>query len=230
MLKSIVFYERTLGGILLLSSIRTLLSRHFSQHITLYFVVTLCFSIGIASGVFSVKALNQIQKDQLIDFLVSSFKYALIDNQLNSNEIFWHSIINNLKMAFLFWLFAITIITFPFILILIGIKGFVLGFTVGFLIDNLGYKGILFTLVTILPQNIIFIPVLITLCIVSISYSAQIIKNRRVKRSIRNENFKYFLRYSLVTIFICIILVVGCLIEGYITPILLKGVSGYLLK
>lgn len=214
----------------MLSGLKTLLSKHLSQHLSLYFVVLLCFTIGIASGVFTVKALGGVQKDQLIDYLVSSFKATLINGQMDNNQIFWYSATNSLKTTLLIWAFSICIIAFPLVFLVIGIRGFVLGFTVGFLIENLGYKGILFSIVSILPQNIIIIPALITLCVISVRFSTTVIKNRRNKRYIKKENFRIFLKYTIVCVILFIALLVGSIIEGYVSPVFLKGISGFLLK
>lgn len=214
----------------MLSNTKALLSKHFSQHITLYFIVILCFSVGIACGAFSVKALSQIQKEQLVDYLVSTFKAILSGGQINYTQIFWYSILNSLKTILIIWIFSVLIITFPLVFFVIGIRGFILGFTVGFLVENLGYKGILFSTVSILPQNLIIIPLLIIFSVVSISYSILAIKNRKQRRYGKNEKFKLFLSYTVMSIILFALLSVGSLIEGYVSPSFLKGVSGYLMK
>lgn len=214
----------------MLANIKSIISMHFSRHVTLYFIVVLCFSIGIASGVFSVKALSQIQKEQLIDYLVTSFKATLGTGQTDNLQIFSHSLINNCKTIAAVWILAISIYGFPLIFLMSGVRGFALGFTIGFLIENIGYKGILFTVVSILPQNLIIIPVIICLCVVSIDYSMEVIKNRKANKYIKKEKFRNFVKYNLVLLFLFLIAVLGSLVEGYISPIFLKGILGYLLS
>lgn len=213
----------------MLSKIKAIVALHISKHITLYFMIILCFSIGIASGVFSVKALSQMQKEQLIDYLVSSFKATLVSGQINSSQIFVHSLLVNLKTLIIIWLLAVSVFGFPVIFLTAGARGFSLGFTIGFLIENIGYKGILFCIVSILPQNLVIIPVLLALCVVSISYSVDIIRNRKANKYVKKEKYKLFLKYNMVLILLFIIMMFGSLIEGYISPIFLKGILGYLL-
>ena len=40
-------------------------------------------------------------------------------------------------------------------------KGMVIGFTVGFLVNQMGWNGFLLSFVSVLPQNFIIIPVFI---------------------------------------------------------------------
>lgn len=213
----------------MLNRVKTLVVDHFSQHITLYFVIILCFSVGIASGVFSVKALSESQKAQLTDYLVSTFQSLFSRGQINNSQVLWESISYNFKTTIIIWIMAVSIIAFPLIFFIVGIRGFVLGFTIGFLIDNLGYKGILFSLVSILPHNIIILPSYIILSVVSINYSVSIIKSRKLNKYVKSEKTKKFFAYTFLTIVIYIILISGSLIEAYISPALFKGISNYLL-
>lgn len=212
----------------MLTNVKALISKHFSKHITLYFVIILCFSAGIASGVFSVKALSQIQKDQLVDYLVLSLKDTLIGGNLDNNQVFWYSVQNNFKTVLFVWIVAVSVIGFPLIFLAIGIRGFILGFTVGFLIQNVGYKGILFSIVSILPQNLIYIPILMVICVVSINYSVFLIRNKKVKY-VRNQKFRTFLKYSLLVLSISVLLLFGSLVEGYLSPVFLKGMIDYIM-
>ena len=214
----------------MLSNIKALLSKHFSQHITLYFIIILCFSIGIASGAFCVKALSETQKGQLVDYLVSTFKTLVEGGAINNTQIFWSSLVNSLKTVFVIWVLSLLMFTFPFILIVIGIRGFVLGFTIGFLVENLGYRGILFSVVSILPQNIIIIPMLIIFSAISISYSIESLKRRKLKRYGKNNNLKYFFGYSIESAVLLFLLMFGSLIEAYASPVFLKGIYRYLIN
>lgn len=211
----------------MLTNVKALISKHFSKHITLYFVIILCFSAGIASGVFSVKALSQIQKDQLVDYLVLSLKDTLIGGNLDNNQVFWYSVQNNFKTVLFVWIAAISVIGFPLIFFAIGIRGFILGFTVGFLIQNVGYKGILFSIISILPQNLIYIPILMVIGVVSINYSVFLIKNKKAKY-VKNQKFRTFLKYSLLVLSISVLLLFGSLVEGYLSPVFLKGMIDYI--
>lgn len=211
----------------MLANVRALLSKHFSQHVMLYFIIILSFCVGIATGVFSVKALNETQKGQLLDYLVSSLKAVTSKSGVNYSQILWDSIFSNLKTTLLIWGFSIAIFAFPLVFGVMGIRGFILGFTVGFLIENMGLKGALFAVVAILPQNLIIIPTLVILTALSVNYSLTAFKNRKSKYA-KKERTKLFLAYSVLSSILFLVIVLGSLIEAYLSPVLIKGVSGYI--
>lgn len=214
----------------MLSNIKKIVANHFTEHIMLYFFMLLCFSIGIATGVFSVKALSEIQKNKLIDYLLATVKSTLIEGQINNLDIFLNSIYFNMKTLIIIWILSISIFLFPIIFAVIGIRGFILGFTVGFLIENLGYRGILISTVSILPQSLLLVPGLLFLSVNSINYSTAIIKNKTSKKYLRNDNKIIAMKYTLGSLLIGIYLLFGSFIEGYISPLLLKGISQYIIN
>ena len=69
---------------------------------------------------------------------VSSAKIAT--NSLNTNGIFILTVICGLA-----------VIGLPLVVVMVAFRGALLGFTVGYLVQRLGWKGIVFSLVTIFP-------------------------------------------------------------------------------
>src|SRR5699024_12217023 len=66
---------------------------------------------------------------------------------------------SDLKYLILLFILGLTIIGLPAIWILIFSKGLVIGFSVGFIVNQLGWKGLLLAATSIAPQNLIIIPV-----------------------------------------------------------------------
>lgn len=65
----------------------------------------------------------------------------------------------------------------PIILLLLFLKGMVIGFTIGFFVQQMGWKGFLLSFVSVLPQNLIIIPIFIVVAVISVSFALQLIKN-----------------------------------------------------
>lgn len=199
---------------------------YLRANIGLYFLVVIFFASGVAAGAFSIKALDDTQKQSLISYMQSFFQ-ILLSGDVDGGAVFKQSLTNNIQTALAVWLLGITVIGIPLILVAIGIRGFIIGFTVGFLINGLGIKGLLFSLVVILPQNLIIIPCLICICVTAISYSKGAIKGRTAKKWTNS----YRRRLGPYTLSILIALIVsssGSLIESYITPVFMKLMSSYL--
>lgn len=199
---------------------------HLRSNAGLYFLVIVFFAAGVAGGAFTLKALDDSEKQSLIKYLQGFFQ-ILGSQKIDSGAVFAQSLKNNLQTAAVIWILGITIIGIPLTLIVIGIRGFIVGFTVGFLINSLGTKGLLFSVLVILPQNIIIIPCLIGIGVLSISFSLMIIRDKLAKRWTKNY-WQKLISYSLLTAILTGISVCGSLIEAYVTPEFIKLISSYL--
>jgi len=216
---------RALEGIHLIKSMNDFIKEHFLQNIVLYIIVTLSFTIGVSTGALTVNALNGTQNEELMNYLNDFFRMVSEQN-INNLEILKISVSNNIKQVIFLWIFSITVIGIPFILILIGIKGFVTGFTVGFLIKYFNAKGILFSIVGIFPQSLIMVPCYVLLGVMGINYSVSTLKNNKKSNRtgrLRKEDVKAkFLLYSTMVIIIFCILTLGSIVEAYISPVFIK--------
>lgn len=200
---------------------------HIKSNFGLYFLVFTFFAIGVGAGAFTVRALDEVQKQELIRYLQGFFQ-ILTSKNINSLAVLSQSIQNNIQTVIVIWILGITVIGIPITLLILGVRGFIIGFTVGFLVNGLGWKGLFFTVLAILPQNIIIIPCLMSIGVFSVSFSLMIIKNRMAKRW-TNNYWQKFLSYSIVVMALFIITILGSLIEAYIVPVFIKLLSSYLL-
>lgn len=199
--------------------------RHIKTNFLIYFIVILCLMIGISAGAITIKVLDEDQKRQLISFLDSFFK-ILNESEVSGLSILKVSIMNNLQTVLIVWLLGVLIIGIPIIMVVLILRGFIIGFTVGFLIDGLGIKGFLFALFAILPQNIFIIPCIVIVSVIAIKFAFTIVKCKFKK--IRYNYFKRLLTYSSTILIISLLIIIGSLIEAYITPIFLKLISSYI--
>lgn len=202
------------------------ISNHVKSNLGLYFLVLIFFTVGVASGAFTVKALDDLQKEALIKYLQGFFQ-VLTTKEINSLVILRQSIKNNLQTVFVIWLLGITVIGIPVTLLIMGVRGFIIGFTVAFLIDGLGFKGLFFTALAILPHNLIIIPCLVAISVISVSFSMMIIKDKLARRWTKDYWQKFF-SYCLLVIVLFLVSVVGSVIEAYIVPVFIKLISSYL--
>lgn len=194
----------------------------------IYFLVCMFFIIGISSGAFTVRAISDTQKYQLISYMKSFFQ-VLNNKPINELAVLKQSLANNLQTSILIWLLGITVIGIPFILLLIAVRGFIIGFTVGFLAEQLGIKGIFFSMIAILPQNILIVPSILGIAVIGISFSMMVIKNKFNKtHSSSHGTLRQFLLYTTIIVGILLIIILGCIIEAYVTPVFMKAISPYM--
>jgi stage II sporulation protein M len=200
-----------------------IISLHIKDHSSLYIFITVLFMMGIIFGAIVVNSLTVSQKTDLYLY-ISRFFGQVADGELSSsNEVFIQSYLHHIKYVGLMWLLGISIIGLPVILVLLFLKGIVVGFTVGFLVNQLGWKGFLLSFVSVLPQNLIIIPAFIIIGTIAVSFSLRLIGQILVKRT--NLPFmQIFARYTGVAVIVCLFIAAASAFEAYSSPILMKQV------
>lgn len=202
-----------------------LLIDYFKKNIALYMFISLVFIGGIVFGSIAVNMMSDDQMKTTMDF-INGFFSNIKNIDVDSATIFYVSISNNLKTAAILGLLGLTIIGLPLIPALIFFRGFILGFTVGFFIGNLGAKGFLFSLLSVLPQNIIIVPSIISLGVAGMMFSTTVLKSRMRHYT---ENYpRLLMEYLLFNFAFCLMFVLAGLIEGYISPVFIKLLITYI--
>ncbi len=195
------------------------IEKQVMNNLLLYIIVLVFFAGGIAAGAFTMDALSSVQKEELVNYFQSFFN-VLGEETVQSVVVFKQSLLNNSQFIIIIWVLGITVIGIPLILLLVGIKGFIIGFSVSFLVEEMGFKGLLFALAAILPQNLLIVPGIIMAGVLGISFSLSMLgrKKTKSKKSFSSELIVYTMNILLVLA----IILAGSLIEGYITPVFMK--------
>ncbi|WP_242942464.1 stage II sporulation protein M [Proteiniborus sp. DW1] len=207
--------------------IKDIVYKNIKDNFILYFLLVLALMIGISAGAITINVLNEEQSHSLIGFLDSFFQ-VLSKEKIDSFILLRHSIVNNLQTIVLIWILGITVIGLPIVIFIVVLRGFIVGFTVGFLINELGFKGFAFSMLTILPQNIFVIPGLIALAVLSINFSLKVVTSK-TKRNLKFCFLSELTSYSISTAILSLLIIVGSLVEAYITPVFMKLLLGYVI-
>jgi len=171
-------------------------------------------------GAFTVKAIEVHQKQDLVAYLKSFFQIFQGD-QILGREIFKQSLVNNLQLIFFNWLLGLLILGIPFLFMIIGFKGFVMGFTVGLLIEEFQLQGILVFLLAVLPQNLLIIPCFIFSAALSLGFSFRFIKGK-LKGGRNYQYFSHLLQYSTLHLPVVGIMIAAAIIEAYLSPLFIR--------
>lgn len=197
------------------------LQTHFEENFYLYLISLLCIFTGIVLGIYCVKYLDVSEKRDLSNYMKIFTDSFSIEN-FNYKATFFEVLKNNIPMFIAIWFLGLTMVGIPIILILNIIKGFTVGFTSGFIISDIGgAKGVLITLIGILPQNIIYIPCIILISVIAMEFSLTFIKDRVNRQWTSNVHFKV-LSYCGFFLIVLLIMFAGFILESYITPNIMK--------
>lgn len=206
--------------------VKDVLWAYLKKNILVYALAIIVFVLGVTLGAIAVKALTVEQKQELIGYLSQFFNSLEKGTIAAKHDLARQAIFSNLKTIAIIWLMGITIIGIPVVLAVLFTRGFVIGFTVGFLAQEMVLKGVIFAIAAVLPHNLITIPALIVASVAAISFSALLIKKKFFKNT---HNLRHcFLGYLFLTLAIALVCVIASLVEAYITPVFMKWVTSYL--
>lgn len=203
------------------------LAYHFEENRSIYIFTTVLFLIGIIFGAIIVNSLSLNQRHDLHIYLNQFFGQVSEGQLADSAAMFSQSFAHYIKIIGLMWVLGLTIIGLPVILILLFIKGVVVGFTVGFLVNQLGMNGFLLSFASIMPQNFVLVPAFIIVTTASVAFSLKMVRHQFIKRS-HEPLFHQFLRYSTVVLCIGAILGVASAFEAYVSPNLMRMVVNWM--
>ncbi len=204
--------------------LRSIIGEHIARNRNGYIFLLMAFVLGVSAGAFTVNGLSSMQRDELSNYF-QGFLQLLNNQNLESGELFTAALFENLKLVGLLWILGVTIIGIPFIFLIMGIRGFVTGFSSGFIINALGLKGVLFSAFALLPKEIIIVPCLIAIGVNGVNFSMRIARNRSSKENLKDSLKASFLSYCFVTAFFSCFILAGIILDAYITPILVRIIA-----
>lgn len=213
----------------MLGYLRQSLGDYLKSNIVAYFFISLILIVGIVVGALAVKTLPDEQKSELISYLRILFTGLTkgSDGITDTSNMLGTVMINNIKTIALMWLLGFTVIGIPFVLFMVFTRGFIIGFTVGFLVNEYVMKGLLFALASVLPHNFLAIPAILITGVSSITFSLKLLRR---KTQTRINIFYESLSYTGVCIAMMLLIVLGALIEVYVSPVFMKLVASILVK
>lgn len=176
--------------------------------------------LGIISGSLFLMVLNENDKSEVINE-ISTFMANINTNNINNLNSFKNSLIEGMILIILSWILGMSIIGVIFNIFFIYMKSFTIGFSISSFILVYKYKGILSSLIYVIPSQLINILIILILGVYTLLFSKYLFKMIFIKDKTVNLG-KFFKKYVLV-FGICIILcVISALCEAYLLPSLLK--------
>ncbi len=203
-----------------------LLRKHFENGFIIYSILGVIYVLGIIIGSILLKKMNVAESNFLLKYSNPFFK-NIHGNDFGQYLVFKSSLLGNFGCILIMYLLGLLGFGFIFIPILIALKASSLGLTVGYLVKDLGIKGIFISILGIYPQNLFIIPGIIGIGAVTISMSLSFRTKARPKL-VKAKGFVNVKEYTVLILIFTLIIIFGSLIEGFISPIFLKLALNYL--
>ena len=182
--------------------------------------------IGISVGAVLVTILNNSDKTLTIEY-INEFVNNIENNKLDYLFALKNNLFSNLTYVVLIWLLGISVIGLPIMLIMFFSKSFILGFSIGAVLEAFKAKGILFSLVYVFPGQVINLLFLLFLMMYAMSFSFKLIyvilkKQSLDFRIVMNKYFKIFLLVLIVTLLMT-------LYDTFLMPKLIKLIIPFIM-
>ena len=170
---------------------KSVLLEYFIKYKITYIKIIIVFFIGIILGVIVINTAGEEKILNLTEYVNDLVKNIKNKENINYQNSLLVSIGKNIKTMGILWILGCTIISSIFVYFNIGYQGFKLGYTISTFILILGTKkGLIFSLSSLLLQNIILIPILFLLSESGIKLCNEIQKNRN---NIKRELLRHFI-------------------------------------
>lgn len=184
------------------------LGEHIRQYWIIYLTLSSVYIAGVVFGAVGVNALGVSETSQLGKFLdtllksqPTTFEPAFLGQLARDMFIMMAGI----------WILGLTIIGAPLIYLIVFTRGFILGFTVSFIIGAKGTLGIALVLSTVFVPTVFAIPLLLLGAGLATIFSFLLLRGKARGESLRRE----FLYYTAAAAFVSIGAVAVGVAQGY---------------
>ena len=194
------------------------------KHYLFLFIIVI---VGIIIGVIFSNILN-IEDEKLVYTKITTyFNNLKNDVPINYMSNLITNIKNNLITIIIIWILGLSIIGLLFNNFILFFKGFILGFTIGSIINIYLYSGIILSIVYLFPAVLFN-----TLLFLITTYYANIFSLKLFDIIFRKKEYKFGLlikKYSKLLCVFMILLIISSIYETFITPFFIKLFS-FLIK
>ena len=214
----------------MLSYYKRLLREHTHANIAKYFSLILCLFVGITAGALFVTVLSNESVATLVESINLFCSEALVGDATFTSAL-QSSLVNNFRVLIMLMIGSFSLLTVPLIYVTIAARGFVAGFTVGFMSMHFGLGGVLLAATAVLPQSVTQLPVLLFFAVLCLRRAFSAGRNTRtnIKTSFerkRDRNFRFTYYLAIISVAIALTSCVSALLLSELS----KVISGIIMQ
>ncbi|NPV90371.1 MAG: stage II sporulation protein M [Firmicutes bacterium] len=191
----------------------------FRDRYGILIVILLIFLLGVAGGCLGANKMPVEKREQLSVYLDGRWN-EFTEQPVDRVAMLEGSVIRNLEITAAIWFLGLTVIGIPFIAGLVAFRGFILGFTVGFLVEQMSWQGVILSLLGILPHNLIAVPTLIAAAALGVSFSMELVRGR-ISIGFGGMG-RMVLGYTTTMLALTAVMAAAGLTEGILSPSLIR--------
>ena len=201
------------------------LIRNIRINKNLFIFLLIIVIIGVTTGALFTAIISTSDKELVVSYL-NDFFTNIKEGKLVYDNSLINALILTVGLAVAIWLLGVSVIGFVVVLVILFMKAFVLGFSVGSIIATFKLKGILMAFIYCFPHLVINILIFMLVSAFALIMSFKIINSITSKKPL---DFKHYMnRYFIVLVFSVIILFFTSLYEIYALPKVINFVMNIL--
>lgn len=193
------------------------LVRHIKNNLVLYIFALAVVCIGIAIGSLYSVGIDEVKSNELSIYIEDYFEHYK-DKDIEFTKIFKNAFSNSFWYVLVCFVASLTVYTVFAVYMALGIRGFSLGFTVGFILGKIGVKGFFLVLAVVLPSCMVTLPLYLFMSVICVKCA---LARHRVRENYR-ENKKELKVFIFMMLLILALLVLCSLIDTFLSPVLVK--------
>lgn len=194
--------------------------RHFERQKRTYKIIVIIMIITIILGALFYFLISDQDKTLVTNTIKNFFIEIKKGDNLNYSASLINSLITNIIYVLVIWMLGISIIGLPIIILMIGYKSFIMGFSISSIISTYGFKGIIGAITYTTPHQLLYLFILMLLGFYSINFSIRLFKYLFLKKYI---NFKDIMkRYSKILLICMVSSIILSLFETFISTYFIK--------
>ena len=183
---------------------------------TVMLIVISALLMGIIIGAHSAAHLSPAEAKGIYESI----------NRSVTESTAYKSFIKSLQIEYksfvLLFICGALVIGAPAAVFYLGVLGYALGFSVGFLVKYYGLLGFTACVCAIVPHYLVLIPAFISLGVISVNFSNRLLLG---ERGLRGD----FLSYAVKAVIIAAAVFAACIIEGFFSSFVLKRILSVLI-
>ncbi len=184
-------------------------------------ILSVMFVLGFIGGILFLILTNKLDKmiikEEIEEYfsIINSGKYSNISSLIASFK-------NNIIYITIIFITTIVFVLSPLALFINFYKGFIIGFLMSSIVLTFKIKGILYSLISLIPHHIIMIILIIIYSSIMLKFSIKLFNGFRKGENI---NIRLFTEKVLLLFLGAIVIaLISSLLEIYLNPIILKMV------
>jgi stage II sporulation protein M len=198
------------------------------RHAGVVLLLGVLFVAGVVFGALAVGSLDPRSKGEMVSYLGESLQSMGGRPAPGEGALMLKAaLLRSLKYLALLWVMGISLVGVLGVAGVALVRGFVSGFTVGFLAAELGWRGLTLAVAGHLPQSLLEVPALLVGGTAAVAFSLQVIRSWRERRRVP-QFYPALARFTATLVATGLVLLAAGLAESYLSPALVRFAASFL--